>query len=69
MPYEGSVGAFWALLGPDLTLRRTDYDLDAALRELRAGGFDDVDELLDESLINPMDPDEVAQLFERGVSS
>ena len=69
MPYEGRAGAFWALLGPEVELRRTDYDIAQALEELRAGGFDDVDELLEESLIEPMDADEVAQLFERGVTS
>lgn len=34
MPY-GRTGAFWALLGPDVVLRRTEYDLDAAARMLR----------------------------------
>jgi predicted phosphodiesterase len=29
MPYGGA-GAYWALLGPDVVLRRTAYDLDAA---------------------------------------
>ena len=68
MPYEGATGAFWALLGPGVELRRTDYDVNAAIEQLRAGGFDDVDEMLEESLINPMDPDQVAQLFEQGVT-
>ena len=31
MPY-GRTGAYWALLGPDVVLRRTGYDLDAAVR-------------------------------------
>jgi putative phosphoesterase len=26
MPYEGVRGAFWAVLGPDVELRRTEYD-------------------------------------------
>ena len=69
MPYEGQVGAFWALLGPDVELRRTPYDVRAAVDELHAGGFDDVDEMFEESLLNPMDPDEVARLFEQGVPS
>lgn len=30
MPYEGRRGAFWALLGPDVEHRRTDYDVEAA---------------------------------------
>jgi predicted phosphodiesterase len=65
MPYEGRAGAYWAVLGPEVELRRTDYDLDAALAELRAGGFADLDEMVRESLIDPLDPAEVAEFFER----
>jgi diadenosine tetraphosphatase ApaH/serine/threonine PP2A family protein phosphatase len=65
MPYEGRSGAYWALLGPTVELRRTEYDLDEGLKELRAGGFPDVDEMLRESLLEPMNADEVADLFER----
>ena len=38
LPYEGQPGAYWALLGPDVELRRTEYDVVAtvaAMRELR----------------------------------
>lgn len=69
MPYEGRPGAYWALLGPDVELRRTDYELDAAVEELRAGGFPDVDEMLSESLLKPVDPGEVAAFFERQARS
>jgi len=69
MPYEGRAGAFWALLGPDVELRETAYDVEAALAEMRAGGFDDLDELLEESLLSPMDPDLVARLFEQGAAA
>ncbi len=65
MPYEGRTGAFWALLGPGLQLRRTDYDVPAALRRLRAGGFEHTDEMLRESLIDPADADWVSHYFER----
>lgn len=65
MPYEGRPGAYWALLGPTVQLRRTDYDVDEALRALRAGEFPDLDEMLKESLLEPADPDEVAGFFER----
>ena len=34
MPY-GSRSAFWALLGPDITLRRTEYDANAAAETFR----------------------------------
>jgi predicted phosphodiesterase len=36
MSYQGAVGAYWALLGPDVEFRRTDYDLDAAAAAYRA---------------------------------
>jgi putative phosphoesterase len=65
MPYEGRAGAYWAVLGPDVTLRRTEYDLGPALGELRSGGFPDLDEMLQESLLAPVDPDDVAEFFER----
>jgi hypothetical protein len=26
MPYEAEPGAYWALLGPEVELRRTEYD-------------------------------------------
>ncbi len=41
LPYEGDVKAFWALLGPDVELRRTPFDADAAARAFEAvGGAD-----------------------------
>ena len=40
LPYEPEPGhAYWALLGPDVELRRTPYDLDAAVERLRGGGM------------------------------
>ena len=38
MPY-GRPGAYWAMLGPDVDLRRTDYDFEAAARRIRAGDW------------------------------
>lgn len=40
LPYhDGPPGtAFWAVLGPDVSLRTTAYDLDAAVRRFRASG-------------------------------
>jgi diadenosine tetraphosphatase ApaH/serine/threonine PP2A family protein phosphatase len=35
MPY-GEPGAFWAVLGPDVEMRRTAYDRDAAATRIRA---------------------------------
>jgi predicted phosphodiesterase len=63
MPYEGTAAAFWLLLGPEVELRRTDYDVAAAIETLDAEDR----ELLKESLIEPADPDWVTQYFESGV--
>jgi hypothetical protein len=39
MPYEGQSGAaFWAVLGPDVELRQTDYDPAEAVDRYRASG-------------------------------
>jgi putative phosphoesterase len=64
MPYQGAAAAFWLLLGPDVDLRRTDYDVDAALDAMRATGAPDLDEQLRESLIDPLDAETVARMFE-----
>lgn len=64
-PYEGRAGAFWLLLEEGVpTLRETGYDLDAAAAELRATGYPDVEALLSESLLDPVDADGVTALFE-----
>jgi predicted phosphodiesterase len=36
MPYEDRRGAFWALLGPDVEHRRTEYDVDEAVARIEA---------------------------------
>ena len=63
MPYEGRPGAFWAMLGPDVELRTTAYDLDAATAAIAATGYPGADELVD-TLRNPPGADEVARHFE-----
>ena len=63
MPYEGRQGAFWAVLGPEVELRRTEYDVDGAARAIRrAGGA--LNEQQAGYLIDPPDPDEVSAYFE-----
>jgi diadenosine tetraphosphatase ApaH/serine/threonine PP2A family protein phosphatase len=63
-PYEGRPGAYWALLGPDISLLRTRYDVAAAVEQISATGCPDVEEMLRESLTDPVDPDEVSAFFE-----
>jgi len=67
MPYEGRPGAFWMIVADGSPeLQETSYDLDAALEELRAADFPDVEEQLVGSLLDPTDPDWVAAFFEHG---
>jgi predicted phosphodiesterase len=64
MPYEGRRGAFWALLGAgQVELRRTEYDVDAAVAAIRGSGWSERDQLA-EWLTKPQDPTEVTEVFE-----
>jgi predicted phosphodiesterase len=47
IPYEGVLGAFWAVLGPDVELRRTQYDVEAAAERIRASGDPFAEELVE----------------------
>ena len=61
MPYEGRRGAFWALLGPDVEHRHSEYDVEHAverIHELRGP------EWQLELLLEPRDPDETTAYFE-----
>lgn len=64
MPYEGEPGAFWAVLGPGVEMRRTEYDVEAAAAAIRETGAPDVDDQLVRYLLEPPDPDEVTRFFE-----
>jgi len=46
MHLERRPGAYWLLLGPDVELRRTSYDLDDAVRQIRASGYPEPDDLI-----------------------
>jgi putative phosphoesterase len=52
MPYEGRPGAYWALLGPDVELRRTEYSLEETAERYRASG-DPLAEQMVEVLVDP----------------
>jgi predicted phosphodiesterase len=65
LPYEGRAGAFWAVLGPDVELQRSDYDVHAAATELEATGYPRVREYLVSSLLEPLSRDEVTAAHER----
>ena len=64
MPYEARPGAYWLLLGPDVELRRTDYDLEAAAEAIRATGFPDAEALAAENVLTVPSAEEATRQFE-----
>ncbi len=63
MPYEGRRGAFWALLGPDVELRRTAYDTEAAVAAIRRATGTSHEQLAG-WLLDPPDPVATSAYFE-----
>ena len=66
LPYEGRQGAYWALLGPDIELRRTEYDVDGAVERFRASGQPNVEQIV-EMMLTPPEPREVIDHAEKHV--
>jgi putative phosphoesterase len=66
LPYEGRAGAYWALFGPDVELRRTEYDVDATVERFRASGQPDVERIV-EMMLTPPEPREVIDHAEKHV--
>jgi len=64
MPYEGKPGAYWALLGPDVELRRTEYDVDEAVARIHASGIPDPEQLV-EVVTKPPTPAELIEHAEQ----
>src|SRR5262245_1597447 len=50
MPY-GEQGAYWAMLGPEVSLRRTDYDREAAAARISAKDSEDAEEFARENVL------------------
>jgi putative phosphoesterase len=63
MPYEGARGAYWALVGPDVELRRTAYDVGATVAAIEATAAPVYERLL-EQLLDPPDPESTTAYFE-----
>jgi putative phosphoesterase len=66
LPYEGRPGAYWAMLGPDVELRRTEYDLDETIERYRASGQPGVEQIV-EMMVEPPEPREVIDHGEKVV--
>jgi putative phosphoesterase len=66
LPYGAAPGAYWALLGPDVELRRTDYDVSLAAAAYRETGFPDAEQMV-EMLEHPPSRAEVIEDAEKRV--
>jgi putative phosphoesterase len=64
MPYEGRHGAYWALLGPVVEFRRSEYDVEAAAAAMRKRGAPDVEDQLIRPHLEPPDPITTTEYFE-----
>lgn len=62
MPF-GTPGADWLVLGPEIELRHTDYDLVSAGERLRATDYPEAEEFASKYVLAPPSADEMLALF------
>ena len=65
LPYEARPGAYWLLAGPEISLRRTEYDVAEAARLILATGYPRAEEAAqDLALEDPQRPARMSELIE-----
>jgi putative phosphoesterase len=64
MPY-GEPGAFWAMFGPGVELRRTDYDREAAAHRIRTKGGAAAEEFAARNLLTVPSVEEAMEFFRK----
>lgn len=64
MPF-GEPAAYWLLLGPDVELRCTTYDLNQAAQRVRATAYPQAQEFADRNVLHPPSEAEMLELFAR----
>jgi predicted phosphodiesterase len=62
MPF-GEAGADWLLLGPDIQLRHTSYNLMAAAERIRARGYPQAQDFTERNILRPPSEAEMLKLF------
>jgi predicted phosphodiesterase len=65
MPYEGEVAAFWAVLGPDVSLRKTPFDVGRAIDAVLSSGWPGAEEFVAENMREAVSREEAVDFFER----
>jgi predicted phosphodiesterase len=65
MPYEGEVAAFWAVVeNGEPSFRKTPFDVERAVRELRASAWPGAGEFVEENLLAAVSREEAIEVFE-----
>ena len=64
MPF-GEPGAYWLLLGPDVQLRRTEYDVHDAAARIRSSGYPQATEFAEGSILRPPSEAQMLEVFGR----
>jgi len=62
MPF-GEPGAYWLLLGPDVQLRHTPYDLAEAAERIRATAYPQADEFAARNVLHPPSESDMLNVF------
>jgi hypothetical protein len=62
MPY-GDPAGYWLLLGPDVQLRQTSYDLERAAERIRATSYPGAGEFADNDMLHPRSEREMLALL------
>ena len=68
LQYGGTPAAYWAEIGPEISLRRTPYDLDEAVRRAQSSELPTADRIV-QTLREPPSAEEVIEHAERLVAS
>lgn len=64
MPY-GEPGAYWLLLGPQIVLQKTNYDLKQAAEDILRSGYPQAQDFADNNVLKPPTAAEAVEVFER----
>jgi putative phosphoesterase len=65
MPYADQPGAYWLLLGPDITFRHTSYDLAKSAARISVSGYPGSQEFVEENVLKVPSVAEATEFFER----
>lgn len=64
MPFA-EPGAYWLLLGPDVQLRRTQYDLASAAERIRATTYPKAEDFATNNVLHPPSEEQMLEIFSR----